>query len=425
MAVIALAVVALTVSLAALAPLVKNSLTSRKSVLSSISNVDNSIEAESATSLTSPAVLGYDTSASGSQYVQFGTIATATPTPSSTTSSSTNFQPTAPYYATFFYPWYGTAADRYNQWDDSDASGGEHNPPQNWFSNYLPDPNPNAFDSTNELYRSTDDATLYWQLSKLKEANQEVAISSWWGQTHKTNVAFGKIIKDVMNRPDNPYPNLRWTLYYECEGVNDGACGNPTPANPTVDKIVSDLNYIKTNYASQPGYLKIGGKPVIFVYNAAHAGYDPLEDLSRWKQARALTGFYVVMKVDPLHSGANPADMDGWHEYGPASRTTSKSNYWFSVSPGFWLNGNAPRLAREIDPELPAFKTAVSAMKASSATWKLTETWNEWGEGSGVEPADAVNQTTGTGTATIDTSVPFKNLYVDALHTILTDSQAN
>lgn len=319
--------------------------------------------------------------------------------------AQTNFMPHPPYYATFFYPWYENpnSEGHWSQWSDPpNGSSTAHTPPQNWFSEYLPDPNPNAFDPGSELYGSTNDSIIYWQLRKLAEAKQEVAISSWWGQGHKTDVAFNKIITDVMNRPDNPYPNLRWAVYYEKEGFG----------NPPLSELLSDLNYIKSKYASQPAYLKIDGKPVIFVYNAAHAGYNPMEDLSRWTQARAQTGFYVVMKVDPLNAGASPTAMDGWHEYAPAVRTTTKGNYWFHVSPGFWLNGAAERLPRDST----AFEAAVKNMVASNVTWKLTETWNEWGEGTGVEPADQVNQTT-SGPATLKTNgYPFKNLYVDILN---------
>lgn len=337
-----------------------------------------------------------DSLASGGEYIEFGSNpVTPTPTPGA---FNPDFQPGSPYYATFFYPWYENpnTDGRWSQWTDN-----AHTPPQNWFSHFLPDPDPSRFDPATELYSAKNDAILYWQLSKLAEARQEVAIASWWGQTHKTNSAFSKIIKDVMNRPDNPYPYLRWAVYYEKEGFG----------NPTVSEIVNDLNYIKNNYANQRGYFKIQGKPVVFVYNASHTGFDPLEDLARWKEARNQTGFYVVMKSDPLTRGANASDMDSWHQYAPAVRRDTTSPYWFMVSPGFWLEGQSERLVRDAG----SFETEVRNMVSANVTWKLTETWNEWGEGSGVEPAQQVNQTT-SGAATLKSDgYPFGNLYVDIL----------
>jgi hypothetical protein len=310
---------------------------------------------------------------------------------------SLSFQPSAPYYATFFYMWYQNpnTDSQWSYWTDQGS------PPKTWFSHYLPDPNPNAFDPANELYSVNNYANWKWQVGKMKEAKQEVAIASWWGQGKKEDVGFNNIINSFMGRSDNPYPNLRWAVYYEKEGFG----------NPSVSELVSDLNYIKTHYANSPYYLKINGRPVIFVYNAAHTGYSPAEDLSRWQQARAQVDFYVNLKADPLNAGASSTAIDDWHEYAPAIRTNSKTPYWYMVSPGFWLDGNAARLPRSVSE----FETGVKDMVASGARWKLTETWNEWGEGTSVEPGEQV-MTNSSGTDVPDPNgTLFKNAYIDVL----------
>ena len=48
---------------------------------------------------------------------------------------SDNFQPSPPFYATFFYPWYGNASIN-NSWYHWNGLG--HTPPDNWFSHFLP-----------------------------------------------------------------------------------------------------------------------------------------------------------------------------------------------------------------------------------------------------------------------------------------------
>ena len=151
-----------------------------------------------------------------------------------------------------------------------------------------------------------------------------------------------------MKRSDNPYPNLRWALYYEAEGSSD----------PTVAQIVSDLDYIAGQYAAEPGYLKIGGKPVIFVNSRSEDGVGLAQ---RWNEAKALAKlpFYVVLKVFSGYRTVSP-QPDSWHQYGPATRASDQSPYSFSVSPGFWYDSGdeAPRL----DRDLAAFRTAVSQM---------------------------------------------------------------
>jgi hypothetical protein len=303
--------------------------------------------------------------------------------------NNTEFQPTAPYYATFFYPWYPN-------WSNEG-----HAAPRNWFSNYLPDPKPDVFEPVTELYNSNDDAIIYWQLRKMAEARLEVAISSWWGQGHKTDKTFRHILNDVMNRPNNPYPNLRWALYYEKESLGD----------PTVTELVKDLNYTKQNYTNQRGYLKIGGRPVIFVYS------DPKDNdrmVSRWANARAQTGFYVVLRV---YSGYQKAQNppDSWHQYAPALRKEIQAPYSCMVSPGFWRDGGVVRLPRD----LTAFRNAVSTMVDAPVTWKLVETWNEWGEGTAVEPGDQVIQARKDSTNLDPKGAPFKNHYIEVLQELL------
>src|SRR5439155_612742 len=73
----------------------------------------------------------------------------------------------------------------------------------------------------------------------------------------------------------------------------------------------------------------------------------------------------------------------------------------FSVSPALWRYDDAtPRLARD-----PArFDGAVKAMAASNVQWKLVTTFNEYGEGAAVEPAQEWSGPSGYG------------VYIDILH---------
>ncbi len=248
-------------------------------------------------------------------------------------------------------------------------------------------------------------ALLYRQFEKMEQAKLEVAVSSWWGQGHKTDTSFAHIVKDVMNRGDNPYPNLRWTIYYEPEGY-----GDPSPS-----EIASDLNYISTNYANQRSILRIDGKPVIFVWADAQ---DGAAMAARWSEAnlQATQPFYIVLKIFSGYRDISP-QPDSWHQYGPASRYSEHSPYSSVVSPGFWLDdGSAPRLSRNLDE----FRTAVTSMVAADATWKMVTTWNEWGEGTSVEPGEQVRFNASTAKDEPDPNAPpFKNAYVDVLKDLL------
>jgi len=315
------------------------------------------------------------------------------------TAGGASFQPSAPYYAAFFYIWYknpNTGGENWSYWNDLGNS-----PPATWFSHYLPDPNPDAFDPANELYSANNYANWKWQVGKLAEARQEVVIASWWGQGTKEDAALTNILHDFMGRADNPYPNLRWAVYYEDEGFSD----------PDVSTLVSDLTHIRDQFAVSPFFLRVNGKPVVFVY--AGAADEPGTMTQRWHDAQAALGnaFYIVLKVFPGYA-SDPNQPDSWHQYAPALRSDQQAPYAFAVSPGFWLDdGSAVRLARDA----AAFEAAVQSMVAAPATWKLVETWNEWGEGTAVEPG-VQTRDNGPGQEVQDPAgTPFGNLYVDIL----------
>ena len=174
---------------------------------------------------------------------------------------------------------------------------------------------------------------------------------------------------------------------------------------------MSDLKYIKATFASSPYFLKVGGKPVIFVYGN---GSDGAATSRRWKQAVAQTGnsFYYVLKV---YSGyaSDPNQPSSWHQYAPAGRYSTFGRCSTFVSPGFWKDaaGEKVRLGRN----LRAFKSAVRHMVAAHTRWNLVETWNEWGEGTAVEPGEQT-KIDGSGREVLDPNgTSFGNAYVRAL----------
>jgi hypothetical protein len=283
---------------------------------------------------------------------QFGTYqadsatgVAATPTPTATASSG-SFQPQPPIQAAFFYPWFPKA------WTQGSIYP---------YTNYTP---------SLGFYDSTDDAVIDEQLRLAQGAHIDAFIASWWGQDTTTDLAFLYIL-GRSQRSDSPYPDLRWAIYYEQEGQGD----------PTVAQILADLQYLQVKAFTQPGYLKVGGKPVVFVYAS---GTDGSDMASRWAQAKAQFGgnVYVVLKV---YSGykSDPNQPDAWHQSAPAVAYDSQLPYSVAVSPGFWKVGELPRLLR--DPT--TFETNVQRMVTSGAFWQLITTWNEWGEGTSVEPA--------------------------------------
>lgn len=249
-------------------------------------------------------------------------------------SSTLAVQPALPIRAAFYYPWY----------------------PETWGAgtNYHP---------TLGQYDSSTASVIQQHVAWMQSAGIQAGIASWWGQGSKTDSRFPAL-------EANAGSAFKWTAYYEPEGTGD----------PSVAQIQSDLAYIRSHYVHlHPQWLRVNKKPVIFVYGDGNDGCGMAD---RWAQASA-GRWYVDLKVFPGYAScAN--QPSSWHQYAPSSRADAQLPYSYSISPGFYKAGeSAPRLARDVS----AFTTAAQDMVASGAQWQLITTFNEWGEGTAIEPS--------------------------------------
>jgi len=254
--------------------------------------------------------------------------------------------PTFPIRAAFYYPWFP------GSWNQLGID------PYTWYT-----PTPDGYYDSSSL-KVIDD-----HIARMKYANIQAGISSWWGQSHVTNTNFGLLLQEAHSR------DFYWTLYYE----------------PVLDatNTASDLTYIFSHYAADPSFLKIGGKPVLFIYTRA---VKSCADVAAWETLNA-GRFYLDPQV---FSGYRTCAVqpESWHQYAPTSAEDSQRGYSFTISPGFWLRSDAAaRLVRD-----PArWRTNVADMIASGAPWQLVTTFNEWGEGTAVEDATQWPSCTGYG----------------------------
>ena len=139
---------------------------------------------------------------------------------------------------------------------------------------------------------------------------------------------------------------FKWSLYYEEQGYSD----------PSVAQIQSDLSYIKANYATNPNFLTIDGKPVIFVYAGSDDGCAMAQ---RWNEANATEGFYTVLKVFSGYA-ACASDASAWHQYAPAEAEDDQA--------GLFVHHLA-RLLSRADPSARPVPQPVRPGARTSRTW--------------------------------------------------------
>jgi hypothetical protein len=271
-------------------------------------------------------------------------------------------QPSLPIRAAFYYPWFPEA------WRQRGLQPFTHFHPSAGF------------------YSAADPAQLRRQVDDMLYGNIDAGIISWHGTDSRDDARIPIALEAAHGTP------FRWGVYYETEGNSDEeGGGDPDPAT-----IRADLIHIRDKFASDPAYLRVNGRFVVFVWTDRDDGPEMAE---RWRQANDV-GAYVVLKVFSGYRNA-PAQPDAWHQYAPAKPEDFQQGQAFAVSPGFWhAQEPQPRLERSVD----RFAASVRAMVASNAPWQLVTTYNEWGEGTAVESADEWASASGHGA------------YMDVLH---------
>src|SRR4051812_5288076 len=213
------------------------------------------------------------------------------PSPSSPQAA---FAAAVPIRAAFYYPWY----------------------PETWYSD-------DALTPTLGNYDSSDRAVLAAHVKMAKYAGLDAFISSWWGIGKKSDQRLPLLLDEAKAQGFAVAP------YYEPEGQSD----------PTVDTIKQDLAHLQS-LADAYGdtWLRVNGKPVIFVYNANDSSCSIV---SKWRDAAP--NWYVNLKVFSNYRHC-PEQPDSWHQYGPSSPIDRQLPYSVSISPGFSLHGaSSPR----------------------------------------------------------------------------------
>jgi len=267
----------------------------------------------------------------------------------------------------FFYPWYENpnTSGRWRHWE-----GTNYSPPSTWPANYLPNYPDSTWNPNVQLYDSKNTEVLRWQDRAMARAGIDIAIASWWGIGGYEDAALARAIRTCKS--------VQWCIYYEMEAYGD----------PSVQAIYNDIKYVVDTYGPTRNYAKVDGKWLVLVYGASG---DQAAD--RWRQAKALltgNGYHVYLNGDGA-TGRQP--WDAVHSYHPVvyqgyTETLPNVDDSAWISPGFWSYGNSPVLERS----LSEFDSAWNNIVENNAVCRfiLIETWNEWHEGTQIEPGQEI-----------------------------------
>jgi Glycosyltransferase WbsX len=269
----------------------------------------------------------------------------------------------------FYYPWYGDGNNKENPWRHWEDGG--HKPPATWNSRYMP---------SLGLYDSHNQTTVASHMKVIKDAGIDFVIWSWMGKDTFSDHSLDYFWNSTAT--SNP-SGLKHCIYYEKEW---------TEGPISYDETAADMNYIKDKYAGHntnpnPNYFRINNRAVIFVYNSTPMAYRSdstyqIKVAKKWLDIKNKKAVYTVLKVfNGWQNLRNSADS--WHQYAPSTPYAKVESYSSFASPGWWSpKEDKSRLARD-----PArFDSNVKTLSTDGTTLKTIQTWNEWTEGTSIEP---------------------------------------
>ncbi len=144
-----------------------------------------------------------------------------------------------PVVGVYYYPWFrAPAARQSNHWRNAMRQ------------RLVPPQGPKA-----GLYRSSDPNVVADHIAQSVRGGISFWASSWWRPGDRTDQTLRGVI---LRHPDAG--KLKYAILYE----STGRLG--TSAKPNYSRWINDLIYLKRTYFDHPYYLRIDGKPVIFVY---------------------------------------------------------------------------------------------------------------------------------------------------------------
>ncbi|MEU5640983.1 ThuA domain-containing protein [Streptomyces milbemycinicus] len=272
----------------------------------------------------------------------------------------------------FYYPWYGspTVLGSWRHWPQ-----GGHTPPEDIGANYYPALGPyDSGDFTSAVARHME-----W----VKRSGAGVIVYSWWGRDSYED----GLVRGVLDAAAAQGVKVAWHLE-PCTGR-------------TAASTVSDINYLNNTYGSHPAFYRDaahGNKNAFYIFESLRiTDWSPLDQvtddsivLAQTTDTTKIAHFSGMYTYDGIAGATAP----GWKQAGDYAK--AHGLIWApSVAPGYVddraVPGNTtPTVARDNGAAYDKqWNNALDPQIGGSPTWVSVTSFNEWHEGSVIEPADS------------------------------------
>lgn len=290
----------------------------------------------------------------------------------------------------YYYPWYG--------------SDGRH-----WREGYRGIPRLGEYDSADE---GIIDRHVTWA----SEHGLDFFAVSWWGRdSYEDRVAQGPLLRALEGH------SFRFAMLYEAPGLLGLHHDRIELDDQAVDLLSADWTYLAATYFNHPNYLKIDGRPVLFVYLtrafagsvdealvqvraavAGKTGLDPflIGDEVYWHAPSSqrilpydgITAYNMHTSVAGIATGFEGkvrARYELWEQTAEAEGVA----FVPGVIPGFDDLAVRPEAAHPVIPRSPELFAAqlqdALGLASGPARIVMITSWNEWHEDTSIEPSEA------------------------------------
>jgi hypothetical protein len=295
------------------------------------------------------------------------------------------------------YPWYGTPGGptgRWRHWDHARLAM-----PSGRYLGFHDPGGPGATATLGATHRpaggpydSRDPGVMMRQLALAGGAGLDALLVSWWGRERPEAETFARLLHAARGGP------VRLAPYYET--------GELWRRGP--EGVAADLLWLLERHGADPAWLRVEGAPVVFLYAAHRVRPAGWRHVRRRLHAAGRRPFLVAEAPRPAWVRARPgwaAPFDALHVYTPAVALARGADLarlyaeWAEVAaaagrpfgpavgPGF-----DDRVIRRPGTVVPrgggaTYEATWQAALAARPAWVLVSSWNEWHEGSEIEPS--------------------------------------
>ncbi len=304
----------------------------------------------------------------------------------------------------FYYGWYGDpqVSGQWRHWKGLD-------PVKKRLENVTDFPAYGAYDSH-------DPAIVDRQAEAAHTAGITGFIASWWGQESFEDQGMPLLLAAAGKH------KLSVSAYYEKITGDDAAS--------RIKAAVTDIEYLLTRYSTDKAWLRAGGKPVLFVYGRALHELTPANWQEVIAQVRRDNPGGVVLIADSLDrkfvsvfDGASTYNITGQtqHKSPPEIRAWAHAAYpqmfaaaapgkisTVTIIPGYddRKTGRPPPRPVTDRWDGQTYRELWQAAIAAAPDYILITSWNEWHEGSEIEPSVEY------GSRILDDTAPFSRQFL-------------